>query len=81
MEFADDGDLQNRLQEQQLKNKLFSEEDILKMFTQICLGLKHAHDRKILHRDLKSANIFMCKDGLVKLGDFGVSTVIDRTIS
>jgi NIMA (never in mitosis gene a)-related kinase len=45
------------------------------------LALKHAHDRKILHRDLKAANIFLSKGGTVKLGDFGVAGVIEHTIS
>lgn len=42
------------------------------------LGLKSMHDLKIMHRDLKSANVFLCKDGTAKLGDFNVSKVIDK---
>jgi NIMA (never in mitosis gene a)-related kinase len=45
------GDLQNRVKEQ--RGRPFSEQQVLEWFTQICLGLKHIHDRKILHRDLK----------------------------
>ena len=37
------------------------------------------HDRKILHRDLKSQNIFMTKSGMLKLGDFGVSAILQNT--
>jgi len=44
------------------------------------MGLKHMHDRKILHRDLKSANVFLTKTGLVKLGDFGISRVLSNTL-
>jgi len=36
-------------------------------------GLKSLHDRSILHRDLKTANVFLNKDGTVKLGDLNVS--------
>ena len=36
-------------------------------------GLKTLHDRNILHRDLKSANVFLCRDGSFKLGDMNVS--------
>ena len=43
--------------------------------------MKHAHDRNILHRDLKSANIFLNKNGIVKLGDFGVAKVLSSTMS
>ena len=39
------------------------------------LGLKALHDKNILHRDLKSANVFLTKDGVVKLGDLNVSKV------
>ena len=45
----------------------------------MCLGLKHVHDRKILHRDIKTQNIFMSAGGLLKLGDFGVSKVLAST--
>ncbi len=38
-------------------------------------GLKALHDMKILHRDMKSANIFLYKDGTAKLGDLNVSKV------
>ena len=54
---------------------------ILSWFVQICLGLKHVHDRKILHRDLKTQNIFLTKSGVVKLGDFGIARVLNRWVS
>jgi len=61
MDYADGGDLQGRIKQkykdqQQTKGKLeyWSEDHVLNWFTQICLALKHVHDRKILHRDLKS---------------------------
>jgi len=41
-------------------------------------GLKVLHDMKILHRDLKCANIFVSDDGLYKLGDFNVSKVAKK---
>ena len=49
-------------------------------FTQVCLSIKHIHDRKILHRDIKSQNIFLTKNGLVKLGDFGIAKCLNATI-
>lgn len=54
----------------------FIEDQILDWFVQISLALKHVHDRKILHRDLKSQNIFLTGRGkLIKLGDFGIAKV------
>jgi len=78
MDYADDGDLASKVKEQ--KGKFFSEGKILDWFTQICLAIKHIHDRKILHRDLKSGNIFITQNGLVKLGDFGIAKCLALTI-
>jgi len=78
MDFADGGDLQSKIKSQ--KSKYFSETQILDWFTQICLAIKHIHDRKILHRDIKSQNIFLTKHGLAKLGDFGISRCLNFTL-
>lgn len=37
----------------------------------VALGLAHTHERKVLHRDVKPANVFLTGDGTAKLGDFG----------
>ena len=57
------------------KGKHFPEAQILDWFTQMALALKHCHDQKILHRDLKSQNIFLTSKNYVKLGDFGIAKV------
>jgi len=41
--------------------------------------MKHIHDRKILHRDLKAQNIFLMKSGMVKIGDLGIARVLTMT--
>ncbi len=41
--------------------------------------MEFIHSKKILHRDIKSSNIFLTSNGLVKLGDFGISTVLNNT--
>jgi NIMA (never in mitosis gene a)-related kinase len=80
MEYADGEDLKKRIQSQRKLKKFFSENQILDWFTQICLGVKHLHDRKILHRDLKSENIFLTRNNIIKLGDFGVCKCLDYTL-
>lgn len=51
---------------------------------QIATALAEAHNRKIIHRDIKPQNILITRDGLVKLGDFGIAraqSVAQGTIS
>ena len=78
MDYADGGDLSMKIKEQ--NGKFFSENKVLDWFTQICLAIKHIHDRKILHRDIKSQNIFLMKNGQIKLGDFGIAKCLNQTI-
>ena len=44
-------------------------------------GLKSLHDKKILHRDLKCANVFITGDGTYKLGDLNVSKVLKKDLA
>ena len=78
MEYADEGDLQKKITLYKKLKKSFLENDIWRIFIQITKGLKDLHDYNILHRDLKSANIFLFKDGTVKIGDLNVSKITSR---
>ncbi|NXK20121.1 NEK5 kinase, partial [Arenaria interpres] len=79
MEYCDGGDLMKRINMQH--GVLFDEDQILSWFVQISLGLKHIHDKKILHRDVKAQNIFLSNDGRVaKLGDFGIARQLNSTM-
>ena len=78
MEFADGGDLYQKIVEHKKSAMFFEETDIWRIFIQILKGLKALHDLKILHRDLKSANVFLSTDGTAKLGDLNVSKVARR---
>ena len=75
MEYADGGDLYEKIKENRKSQILFEESDIWRIFIQLVKGLKALHELNILHRDLKSANVFLMKDGSVKLGDLNVSKV------
>ena len=57
-------------------DRVFSENDILKIGREICTALVLCHSKNILHRDIKPENIFFNDDGNYKLGDFGVSRIL-----
>lgn len=46
-------------------------------FVEICEAIRYLHGRGVVHRDIKPQNIFLTKDNSVRLGDFGVSAVIE----
>ena len=77
MEYADDGDLQTKITKMRKEGGMFQENIIWSYSIQMIEGLKALHDKKIMHRDLKSANIFLVKDKhQCKIGDMNVSKVI-----
>jgi len=78
MEFADRGDLYQQIVAHKKTAKFFEESDIWRIFIQLVKGLKALHDLKILHRDMKSANVFLFSNGCAKLGDLNVSKVARR---
>jgi len=77
MEYADGGDLSSAIKQRRACGVPWPEVEVMRIFVQICLAMKHVHDRHILHRDLKSRNIFLTSKGIVKLGDFGIARVLD----
>jgi serine/threonine protein kinase len=79
MEHADGGDLSGTIQKRKSEGNFYAEDEVMRIFVQICLALKHVHAANILHRDLKSQNIFLTLKGMVKLGDFGIAKVLDAS--
>ena len=75
MEYADKGDLFQVITERKKTKNYFDEQEIWKTFVQLLKGLKSLHDLNILHRDIKSANVFLFEGGICKLGDLNVSKV------
>jgi NIMA (never in mitosis gene a)-related kinase 1/4/5 len=78
MEYADGGDILKLITNHKKKNSQFLEKEIWYFFIQMIRGLKALHDLKICHRDIKCANIFVTKDGMIKLGDLNVSKVAKK---
>ncbi|EAN87441.1 protein kinase, putative [Trypanosoma cruzi] len=79
-EFADGGDLYRTLHNESSEFCL-SETEAGIYFVQLLLGLDHVHRRRMIHRDVKTANIFLTTRGFLKLGDFGFSQQYDSTVS
>ena len=75
MEFADNGDLLQKITEHKKRSIFFDESTIWHIFIQLVRGLKSLHDLNILHRDLKCANVFLYSNGEAKIGDLNVSKV------
>ena len=73
LEYADGGDLQSKISAHKNIKKYFNEKTIWSIFIQMVYGIRELHNRNIIHRDLKSANIFLMKNGICKLGDLNVS--------
>eukprot|EP00930_Biecheleria_cincta_P059418 TRINITY_DN4515_c0_g2_i1.p1 TRINITY_DN4515_c0_g2~~TRINITY_DN4515_c0_g2_i1.p1 ORF type:complete len:980 (-),score=201.19 TRINITY_DN4515_c0_g2_i1:90-3029(-) len=80
MEYCGGGDVRKAIKEKAKEGGHFPEEQIMSWFVQLCLALQYIHSEKVLHRDLKTSNIFLTEDGSsIKLGDFGISRVLEGT--
>ena len=77
MEYANGGDLSQKIKEMKLKKKQFEENQIWLYAIQMIEGLKVLHLKKIMHRDIKSANIYLIKGkNICKIGDLNVSVFL-----
>ena len=71
LEYAERGTLYERIKEYSKLNKKFDQTQILDWMTQILIGLYSLHKKDIMHRDIKSDNLFICNNDVVKIGDLG----------
>lgn len=78
MEYANDGDIYQKITYHKKKGVYVDEKEIWNVLIQMIRGMKSLHDLNIYHRDLKSANVFICKDKTVKIGDMNVSKVAKK---
>jgi len=76
MEYCEGGDLANLIKN---SPKALPEGKVWKFLIQICTGLAYVHSKKILHRDIKSMNIFLSKNEDVRIGDLGVAKALAET--
>ena len=77
MEYAEKGDLYKLTKAMKRTKKGFSEEEVWRCAGQLFSALEFIHEQKIVHRDIKPLNIFLDKNSNVKVGDFGVSKLLD----
>jgi len=74
MEFVDGANLRQALVTKSLEPKA-----ALAIVPQICDALQYAHDEGIVHRDIKPENILLDKKGRVKIADFGLAKLLQKT--
>jgi len=80
MSFAESGDLRGVVANAQVARRALPESVVLWWLRQMLAGLAHLHAQGVVHRDLKSSNIFLCdRRRLIRIGDFGISRVLEST--
>ena len=66
MELADSGDLLKMISDRKRRKVHFRESQVWRLLIEIVYGLRAMHDLHVMHRDIKSANIFLCKNKKVE---------------
>ncbi|KFM65889.1 Serine/threonine-protein kinase NIM1, partial [Stegodyphus mimosarum] len=74
MEFAEGGELFHKI----ANDGRMPENDAKIIFSQLSSAVAHMHKHNIVHRDLKAENVFITRKNLVKVGDFGFSTIVQN---
>eukprot|EP00727_Mastigamoeba_balamuthi_P002035 m51a1_g11829 putative -related protein kinase 2 (692) ;mRNA; f:434179-436828 len=77
-DFADAGDVSGLINRHKQVHSMIKEEEVWSIFMQLCLGIKYLHAHHILHRDLKTSNVFLTgpHPHAVKIGDLGVAKLL-----
>ena len=58
---------------------MFTEKEICNWLIQTASALEYIHARNVIHRDIKTQNLFLTGNNTIKMGDFGISKVLEST--
>lgn len=75
--FCEGGDMYKKIFRE--KNNYFEEDLIKNWLVQLLLGLSYIHDKQIVHRDIKTKNIFIQNEHTLRIGDFGIAKIFNQT--
>ena len=75
MELVDGSSLEQELRQ----GRRFDWREVTRIGIEMCRALRHAHDRGVIHRDIKPGNVLLAADGHVKLSDFGIARLFGNS--
>lgn len=78
MEFCEGGDLKKKIDDVFNAKDSFTKCELINILLQICESLNYLHNKNIIHRDIKSQNIFFTRDNMVRIGDFGLAKKLKK---
>ena len=81
MQYCPGGDLGSAIKRVRAERAHFSEAQVLDWFAQLCFAVQYCHEAHVMHRDLKTQNVFLTEANTVRLGDFGIAKVLDFTLA
>jgi serine/threonine protein kinase len=81
LEYAELGTLSHNINIMKESKKFFDVDTILDWMTELFLGLFEIHDKNLMHRDIKSDNLFICKNNLLKIGDLGIARATEKNVA
>jgi len=82
MQYCEGGDLSSYIKDMATQKMRIREAQIMTYLVQVLQALQYIHQERILHRDLKSSNLFLMeRKSVIKLGDFGISRVLEDSVA